>query len=79
MLTNPLAGWYHSNQYSAETTCGHCGGVVRHEKWCVTCDALVRYAYSIASDPEKLTLRDRLILRALGVSWSPQQCQDACQ
>lgn len=78
MLTNPPAGWYHSNPYNAEATCPHCGGVVRHEKWCVTRDALVRYAYSITSDPEKLTLCDRLILHALGVSWSLNGCAETC-
>jgi len=79
MLSNPAASWYHSNQYNAETTCEHCEGVVRHEKWCITCDALVRYAYSVASDAEKLTLTDRLILHALGVSWCAGRCQDSCQ
>lgn len=42
---------------------------MRHEKWCITRDPLVQYAYAIVSDPEKLTLRDRLILHALGVDW----------
>ena len=26
----------HSNQYSADSACGHCEGVVRHEPWCTT-------------------------------------------
>ena len=69
------ASWNHSNEYNAQSTCEHCGGVVGHEKWCLTCDALVRYAYSAAQDPEKLTLRDRLILHALGVTWGLCGCE----
>jgi hypothetical protein len=23
----------HSNQYSADSACGHCDGVIRHELW----------------------------------------------
>jgi hypothetical protein len=30
-------------------------------------------------DPEKLTLRDRLILHALGASWERNRCQGTCQ
>jgi len=79
MLTNPAASWYHSNQYSAQSACEHCGGVVRHEPWCITCDALVQYAYSVVLDAEKLTLRDRLILHALGASWPQGRCQGSCK
>ena len=68
MFANPTASWYHSNQYNAQKACEHCGGVVRHEKWCITVDALVQYAYTVVVEPEKLTLKDRLILHALGVS-----------
>jgi len=75
MFTNPAASWYHSNRYNEQATCEHCGGVVRHEKWCRTCDAIVRYAYAAVAEPEKLTLRDRLILHALGVSWGPCGCE----
>ncbi len=38
MLPNPTASWYHSNRYNAQAACEHCGGIVRHEKWCITCD-----------------------------------------
>lgn len=69
MFSKPAASWYHSNQYNAEATCEHCGGVVRHERWCITRDALVQYAYGVVLDPGKLTLGDLLILHALGVSW----------
>jgi len=76
MHADAAAGWYHRNQYNAQSTCEHCGGALGHEKWCITCDALVRYAYAAAQDPDKLTLRDRLILHALGVSWKRCVCED---
>lgn len=79
MSVNPKATWYHSNQYNAARTCEHCGGIVRHERWCITCDPLVQYAYGVVRDPEKLSLRDRLILHALGVSWESGRCQETCQ
>ncbi len=78
MSVNPNAS-YHSNRYSAQTACEHYGGVVRHERWCITCDPIVHYAYGVVLEPEKLSLRDRLILHALGVSWVANRCQGACQ
>jgi hypothetical protein len=79
MSVNPQATLYHSNRYSAQSACEHCGGVVRHEKWCITCDPIVQYAYGVVLEPKKLTLRDRLILHALGVSWEANRCEGACQ
>ena len=79
MFANPSASWYHSNQYSAQEACEHCGGIVRHEKWCITRDAAVQYAYSVVVEPENLTLCDRLILHALGVSWEKNPCAGACR
>jgi len=79
MSVDPKAAWYHSNQYNAARACEHCEGIVRHERWCITCDPIVQYAYGVVLDPEKLSLRDRLILHALGVSWGANQCQGACQ
>ena len=79
MFANSAAKWHHSNQYNAASECEHCGGVIRHQRWCITCDPLVQYAYGVVLDAEKLTLRDRLILHALGVSWATNQCQEACQ
>ena len=78
MFTNPAANWHNSKRYNAQAACEHCGGVIRHERWCITCDPLVQYAYGVVLDAEKLTLRDRLILHALGVSWTTNQCQGAC-
>ena len=79
MSVNPKATLYHSNQYNAARSCEHCGGIIRHERWCITCDPIVQYAYGVVLEPEKLSLRDRLILHALGVAWDANQCQGACQ
>ena len=62
--------WFHSNRYTAESACEHCGGVLRHESWCITVDATVYYAYQIVLDRGKLTAGDALILHALGVTWT---------
>ena len=70
MFANPAASWYHSNRYSASSSCEHCGGIVRHEHWCITVDAAVQYAYEVVLDAEKLSLIDRLTLHALGVAWA---------
>jgi len=69
MFAKPAASWYHSNQYNAQATCDHCGGIIRHEKWCITRNTVIQYAYGVVNEPGKLMLRDRLILHALGVSW----------
>lgn len=78
MFVKPAASWYHSNQYNAQAVCKHCGGVVRHENWCITRDPLVQYAYRIVMEPGKLTFRDSLILHSLGVSWDEARCQSSC-
>ncbi len=44
MFANSAANWHHSNQYNAASECEHCGGVIRHERGCITCDPLVQYA-----------------------------------
>ena len=69
MFANPAASWYNSNNPNSPGICEYCGGIVRHQKWCITCDALVQYAYTVVLEPDKLSLRDRLILHALGVAW----------
>jgi hypothetical protein len=79
MFANPSASWYHSNQYPASAGCEHCGGIIRHERWCITRDPLVQYAYSVVLEPEKLTLYDALILHGLGVLWGPNLCQGNCK
>lgn len=37
--------WHCENQYSADSACAHCEGVIRHEPWCITQNADVRYAF----------------------------------
>lgn len=70
MFANPAASWYHSNRYNVSSVCEHCGGIVRHEHWCIMVDAAVQYAYEAVLDAEKLSLIDRLTLHALGVTWT---------
>jgi hypothetical protein len=65
-----------SNQYSAGPVCDYCAGVTRHEKWCVTCNAIVRYAYGAIAEGGRLTLGDELSLHALGVEWSSKASTD---
>ena len=69
MFLNPAANWRSGNQTYGQPACEHCGRSFRHEKWCVTYNPIVQYAYRVVTDPGKLTLRDRLILHALGVAW----------
>ena len=33
------------------------------------CNPLVGYAYAIVEDAERISVKDRLILHALGVAW----------
>jgi hypothetical protein len=62
-----------STQYSARNqairACEHCQGIVDHERWCVTCDPRVHYAFEIVRDPSLMTLTDTLILHSLGAAW----------
>ncbi|HVN21850.1 MAG TPA: hypothetical protein VMU05_23895 [Dongiaceae bacterium] len=74
----PAAGWYHSNQYDAQPACEHCGGVICHEKWCITRNYVVQYAFRAVTAPDKLKLGDRLILHALGVSWVLNGSETPC-
>lgn len=65
---------YHSNKYSADSACEHCAGILRHEKWCITVNLSVFYAYEIVLHPENMTEHDRCILHALGVAWTCNGC-----
>jgi hypothetical protein len=71
--------WHHSNKYSAEAACEHCGGVVRHEDWCITSSSTVLYAYEAVLDGDKLSEGDKIILHALGVSWTGKTCSGGCK
>ena len=62
--------WNHSVRYGADSACKHCQGVIHHEFWCVEESKAVAYAYRIVLHPESLSISDRLILHALGVTWS---------
>jgi hypothetical protein len=75
----PAAGWYHSNQYNAQAACEHCGGITRHENWCLSRNSMVQYAFRAVRETEKLTLRDRLSLHALGVCWVLNGGEHACE
>jgi len=65
---------YHSKRSSAQAACGHCQGTIRHERWCITVDPAVYYAYQIVADPSKLTVGDALILHSLGAIWEEKAC-----
>ena len=71
--------WRHSNKYTADSACEHCQGVVRHESWCITHNEDVLYAYEAVLNSDRLQEGDRLILHALGVSWTNNACDGACQ
>ena len=61
-----------TNQLAAGPVCDHCAGVTSHETWCITCNAIVRYAYAAVMDGSRLTLGDELSLHALGVEWTTE-------
>lgn len=70
MSTHQQTESFRSNQLTTGPVCDHCEGVTSHETWCITCNAIVRYAYGAASNSFRLTLGDELSLHALGVEWS---------
>jgi len=53
--------------------------VIRHERWCPTRNPQVAYAYQVLADPARLSLRDQLILHALGVCWNAPQAEETCK
>ncbi len=79
MPTTERSKWYHSNQYTADSACEHCSGVIRHEPWCITRNQTVCYAHEAILDAGKLTLEDELILHALGVAWAGKPCDGSCR
>ena len=62
-----------ATEYSADSACGHCDGIIRHEAWCMTQNASVQYAYQAVSDPDNLSPGDHLTLHALGAAWTPRR------
>lgn len=79
MSDNGFTVRYHSNRYNAQAACQHCGGIVRHERWCIRVDPVVSYAYQIVADPNNLTTGDALILHSLGVVWGAKECEGNCR
>jgi hypothetical protein len=77
MPDNSIAAVFHSNRYAADSACEHCGGVIRHERWCITVDQTVYYAYEIVADPGKVSVGDAINLHALGVLWVSNKCGGA--
>ncbi len=69
---------FHSNHYTAQSACEHCQGIIRHERWCITVDRTVYYAYEIITDANKLTVGDAIILHSLGVLWANNKCEGKC-
>ncbi len=64
------AKWYHRNRYSADSACDHCGGIIRHERWCACENAAISYAFRAVIAPAELNEEDQIALHALGVAWS---------
>ncbi len=69
--------WYQGDRYTTQSACRHCDGKIRHERWCPTRNPQVAYAYQVLADPSRLSLRDQLILHALGVCWNAPLRQDS--
>jgi hypothetical protein len=67
--------WSDSNQYSEDSACVHCEGVLLHESWCPAENANAHYAYRAVAQPNLLSLGDQLILHALGVAWTTKTTQ----
>ena len=65
----------HNYQYSEDSACVQCGGIVRCETWCNTESSNVRYAHHVLLYPNHLSLGDQLILHALGVTWTAESIQ----
>ena len=78
MYPNAQSRWYHSNRYNLDSACEHCGGIIRHEPWCVSQNPAVAYAFGAALGTAKLTLQDQLILHALGVAWNADSPRQVC-
>jgi hypothetical protein len=70
MPDEALPARFHCNRYNARAACDHCGGVVRHEQWCIMLNAEVSYAHRIVMDSAALSIGDSLILHSLGAAWS---------
>jgi hypothetical protein len=63
------------NSSERKQACIYCHGVIHHELWCATQNAIVHYALIVLSDPNQLSLEDELILHGLGVTWKAGKTQ----
>jgi len=72
MSTRPPTEVSSNNPHTSDLACSHCAGVDSHEDWCVTSNAIVRYAYEAVLGG-RLTLGDELSLHALGVQWTRER------
>jgi uncharacterized membrane protein len=70
--------WFHSNRYSAQAACEHCGGAIHQEPSCMTLNTDIFYAYKVVMALSALTVGDALTLHSLGAGWAKLGCQDAC-
>ena len=68
-MSHNESAMYHSNGYNAQAACEHCDGVVNHERWCLTLNPAVSYAYKIVVSANELAIGDAIILHSLGVLW----------
>jgi len=67
--------WRHNNEYSDDSACLECGGIIRCEPWCNIECSTVRYVHQAVLDPDRLSTGDQLILHALGVAWKAESIQ----
>ena len=74
MSTRPPTEVSRNAPHLPDLACSHCAGVNWHEDWCVTSNAMVRYAYE-AVLAGRLSLGDELSLHALGVQWTRERAK----
>jgi hypothetical protein len=63
-------GWFrggNTNQYSLESACDICEGVIRHQPWCIEVNSLVLEAFKAVYDG--LSEADEARLAGWGVLW----------
>jgi hypothetical protein len=64
----------HSNEYSADSACASCNGIIRHESWRIKRNLNVCYAHRAALFPDQLCLEDHIILHAWGSCVAGRRC-----
>lgn len=61
-----------TNQFAAAPVCDHCAGVTSHETWCITCNAIVRYAYAAVMDGSRRLSEMNSVCTPWGSSGPPK-------